>query len=641
MRALVLALTLLTCPALTKQALADTSLQAAISPLDIVPCDLSSLSCTTLTVPLDHRANDPEKTLDITFALSFAAVESRGILFFYVGGPGGSGLASAESYLSAFDPELTDYIDIVFVDQRGIGPDHGLSCPIAQGRFDTASTSLADPDQALATARAYAKDCTAEIAAPDLLPLVNSDQAIRDFELFRQKIGSPRVWLYGESYGTQVVQAYATLYPQAVRGVILDGVVDLNLDAEGFYASYTRAAESILSRTLAACADDAACAKDMGGDAAAVYDALAQRLADTPVQVPFTMADGSTTQRPLTPALLELNAFYALYSPEGRAEFLRALAAAGRGNLGPMLQLAYVNAFLDPETETGLEDPGWFGAAFYAITCTDYDSGAGTPDERAAAILEEARAFAPNAPRLLRAYYMERLACAYWPHQGPDTRPAQYAGGDWPTLILNSDADPITPITMSWSILDTAQNAYAVIMQGGPHVIWGRGLVCPDAIVQALLFDGTLPTAREQLCSQDLVADYTPLTLTTAADMADPATVARAVDTELYQMIPLTAWDGFDALTIGCDHGGTLTASPTFDGTDYRFADCRLWPDLAISGQGVEVNAGDDRDGITLTLAVSGRHSGDITYRYSTVTEAYSLSGTWNGATAIQPRPMP
>jgi hypothetical protein len=194
---------------------------------------------------------------------------------------------------------------------------------------------------------------------------------------------------------------------------------------------------------------------------------------------------------------------------------------------------------------------------------------------------------------------------------------------------------------MAYSVLDSAQNAYAVVMQGGPHVIWGRGFACPDAIVQALLFDGTLPAAREQLCTQDLIADYTPLTLTTDAERSDPATVARAVDIELYQIIPLNTWDGVDPITIGCDYGGTLTATSTFDGTDYSFANCSLWPDLAITGQGIELNAGDDRDGITLTLQVSGRQTGDIIYSYSTVTEAFSLSGTWNGAPALLTRPMP
>jgi pimeloyl-ACP methyl ester carboxylesterase len=631
MRHSLFALTLLASPAM-----AEVSLTDAASGLDLFPCELSGLSCTTLAVPLDHRANDPAQTLDITFALSFAAVESRGILFYFVGGPGGSGLAAAEGYLGAFDPSLTDYMDIVFVDQRGTGPVHGLACPKAQAVFDIAP---ALPDNtAIATARTYVTDCTAELAADALLPMVDTDQAIRDFEAFRQTLGAPKVWLYGESYGTQVVQAYATQFPNAVRGVIVDGVVDLALDAEGFYRRYTLAAEALLAETLDLCADIPACKADMGGDAAAVYDALAARVSQSPLAVPLTLSDGNRVDRVLTTGLLEANAFYALYSPDGRAAFLRALAAAGRGDHGPMLQLGYSNMYIDPETEMGQEDPGWFGAAYYAITCADYASGPGTPDENAARILDEARAFAPQAPRLLRSYYLERLACAYWPKQGPDTRPAPYAGGDWPTLVLNGDRDPITPISMAYSVLDNAKNAYGIFMQGGPHVIWGRGLACPDAIVQALLYDGTLPVAREQVCAQDVIGDYVPLTLTDPADRADPFSVARAVDTELLQFIPLGSWDGAHPVTYGCPQGGTLSASAGGQGTDYSFQDCRFWPDLAVSGTGSDVSSEGPDDGITLTLTVSGAHAGELAYRYSPSTEAYSLTGTWDGQPAVLPR---
>ncbi|MBL9051916.1 MAG: alpha/beta hydrolase [Tabrizicola sp.] len=633
MRNALLALTLLAAPAS-----AEVALHEAASGLDLFPCELSGLSCTSLTVPLDHRANDPAKTLEITFALSFASIESRGILFYFVGGPGGSGLASAENYLSSFDPSLTDYMDIVFVDQRGTGPVHGLSCPKAQAIFDIAPASLDEPEAALATARTYVADCTAELGQDAILAVVNTDQAIRDFEMFRQKLGAPKVWLYGESYGTQVAQAYATQFPEAIKGVIVDGVVDLNLSAEGFYRSYTLAAEELLAETLALCAEIVACKADMGGDAGEVYDALAARAAEAPVAVPLTLSDGSQVQRALTTGLLEANAFYALYSPEGRAGFLRALAAAGRGDLQPMLQLGYSNMYIDPETEIGQEDPGWYGAAYYAITCSDYASGPGTPEENAARILQEARALAPEAPRLLRSYYLERLACAFWPHQGPDRRPDPYAGGDWPTLVLNGDRDPITPISMAYSVLDNARSAYGVFMQGGPHVIWGRGLACPDAIVQALLYEGILPRAREQVCKQDVIADYVPLTLTEPTQMADPFAVAQAVETELQQLTPLGSWDGVHPGTFGCPHGGTLTASVGAESTDYRFTDCRFWPGLAVSGTGSDVASGGPDDGLALSLTFTGSQSGELSYHSSPVTEAWSLTGTWNGKPARTPR---
>lgn len=637
MRSAALLLLGLTAP----PAFAEATLQDLASGLDLFPCELSSLSCTSLTVPLDHRANDPDKTLEITFALSFAAQESKGILFYFVGGPGGSGLASADSYLSAFDPSLAETMDIVFVDQRGTGPVHGLTCPRAQARFDTAPVSLDDPEGALATAQGFVIDCTAELDADDLLPVVTTDQAILDSEAFRQAIGAPKVWLYGESYGTQLVQAYATQFPQAVRGVILDGVVDLNLSAEGFYRRYTQAAEALLAETFALCDAMPACAADIPGGAAAVYDDLARRAADAPLPVAYTLADGTQETRLLTTGLLEANAFYALYSPEGRADFLRVLAAAGRGNLVPMLQLGYMNMYIDPETEVGIEDPGWFGAAYYAITCSDYGSGQGTPNERARAILDEARAFAPQAPRLSRSYYMERLACALWPHQGPDARPEPYAGGDWPTLVLNGDRDPITPISMAWSVLDNAQNAYGVFMQGGPHVIWGRGFACPDTIVQALLYDGTLPAAREQLCEQDPIAAYTPLTLTDPADQADAYAVARAVETELTLSIPLSGWDGAHPTSFGCPFGGTILAEVTDVGTEYAFRACRFWPDLALDGTGEDMVREDGTDQLTLRLVVSGSQAGDLTFRHSRSDEARSLTGTWNGQPATLPRKGP
>lgn len=636
MRHAVLLLGLLASPAL-----AETSLQDASSGLDLFPCELSTLTCTTLTVPLDHRANDPGKTLEITFALSFAAQDSKGILFYFVGGPGGSGLASADSYLAAFDPSLAETMDIVFVDQRGTGPVHGLSCPAAQTRFDTAPVSLNDPEAAMASARGFVSDCIAELDADALLPVVTTDQAIRDSELFRQRIGAPKVWLYGESYGTQLAQAYATQFPDAVRGVILDGVVDLTLSAEGFYRRYTLAAESLLAETFALCDALPACAADMTVGAAQAYDDLVRRLARSPVQVPYPLADGTVSTRLLTTSLLEANAFYALYSPEGRAEFLRTLAAAARGNLVPMLQLGYANMYIDPETESGIEDSGWFGAAYYAITCTDYDSGAGTPDERARRIMDEARRFAPDAPRLVRSYYMERLACAYWPQQGAASRPAPYAGGDWPTLLLNGDHDPITPISMARSVLDNARNAYGVFMQGGSHVIWGRGFACPDTIVQALLFDGTLPAAREQVCEQDPMADYTPLTLTDPAQLADPFAVARAVETELAALIPLAGWDGSHPVSFGCPFGGLLEAEPTDQGTDYRFAACRFWPKLVLDGTGTEAALDDGTDALTLDLVFSGAQSGQLGYRHSRTDEARSLSGTWNGQPATVPRSGP
>ena len=339
--------------------------------------------------------------------------------------------------------------------------------------------------------------------------------------------------------------------------------------------------------------------------------------------------------------MLEAVAFYALYGPDDRGAFLRVLAAASRGNLVPMLRLAYATLVIDPETERGVADPAWFGAAYYAITCLDYAEGGSDRDANAHRIMAEAKSFAPRAPRLARAYFAERLACAYWPERGDVLRPRPFTGGDYPTLILNADVDPITPVSMSYSVLDYARNGYLVVMQGGPHVIWGRGLTCPDEIVYGLLFDGTLPEAKEQLCSQDFVGAYQRLTLTDPGDAADPFLVARSLQLELGQSPELYNWGRDAPLAIGCDHGGAVEVSAAEEGAAYSFVKCAWWPGLVFDGTGIAIEAGAENIGLTLDLAVSGNHIGKITYRHNSATDAMTLSGTYDGKVVATPRPLP
>jgi len=600
------------------------------------PCELSSLTCVTIEVPRDPKANDPGGTLPVTFAVHPASGDSRGTLVFVIGGPGGSGLAVADDYIAAYDEDLIAQMDIIFFDQRGIGPETGLVCPEAQGAYDIADVPLARPETAISVTKRYVSDCISELEHADLLTLVDTERAITDLEAFRQAIGGPKLWVYGESYGTQFAQQYATVYPEAVQGVILDGVVDLTLSFRGYYAAYAEASERILARVLAACDTDPACAADMGAPAAEVYDRLAARLAAAPEAVDFPLGSGGTAPRQLTKAILEGNAFYALYSPNARMTFLRALAAAGRGEYLPMLRLGYSNLYLDSETGEGIADPTWYGAAYFAVTCLDY-AEEGDPEAAARAILDDAAAFT-SGRRLQRAYFAERLVCAYWPARGKAERPAPFAGGDYPTLILNADTDPITPVTMSYSVMDNVKNGYLVVMQGGPHVIWGRGLACPDRIVADLLLDGTLPAAETQLCAQDFTDPFVPLA---GRRPGDPLAVARDVETELDWYPELYNWDYADRLRLGCDFGGTITADAGDTDTAYAFADCGLWPGMTISGTGLRTEAGEGADGLVLDLTVTGLHSGSIRYASGHDTEAWSASGTWDGVAFETPRPLP
>jgi len=407
--------------------------------------------------------------------------------------------------------------------------------------------------------------------------------------------------------------------------------VDLNLTLEGFYATYVAGSDAIQERVFARCTATPGCAADFDGDPAAAFDLLASRLKQQPITVTLGARDVT-----LTSAMLETTAFYALYSPGGRTEFIRALAAAHRGNVVPILRLAHASAGIDINTADLTPDPDWYGGAYYAITCSDYAAPGATEAERTAAIITEAQQIIANGTRFARMYYAERLACALWPAQGPLDRPAQYAGGDWPTLVLTSDADPITPSVMAYAVADAAANAATVVMEGGPHVILGWDLACPDAIVTNLLVHGTPPAAPTQICEQDLLSPYTPLTLT---GEITPLALGRAIDTELSLSPTLYLWDYETPFTTGCDHGGTLSVAAGDRGTEYLFDGCALWPDVILDGKGLRAENGESDDGLSLQLEVSGTHEGRLVHIHNIATGATHLSGTWDGATITTPRP--
>ncbi len=599
-------------------------------------------ACLTVKVPYDHAAADPKKFLDIEFAVHLATGKSKGILFYVVGGPGGSGIENASDYLSYFDDRLIDDMDIVFFDQRGVGPDYGIDCPKALAIYDSSPLALDRPDETTAAAKSFVTACIAETKNGDLLPYLDTGQAVRDLEAFRQAIGAPKVWLYGESYGTQFAQEYATAFPGALDGLILDGVIDLTLDSEGYYSVDVTAFEGVLRHTLDGCEDVPGCRADMAKPAEVFYRELAGKVARQPIEVPYPLPSGELAKRELTPGMLSAVGAGWVYGPEDRADLLRALAAASRGNYVPLMRRGYQALGVDPETLEGTGAPDWYGAAYYAITCRDYGEPGADPEKTARDILARAKRLAADAPLMIRTYYAERIACAFWPEPGRPDRPKPFAGGDYPSFVLNANSDPATPISNGYAVFDALQNGYMVTMEGGPHVILGRGLACPDRLVLDRMLDGTEPAVREFYCETDEVGAYTRLSSPGTAKQLDGFALARGVETELGQSTELWYWDGAEPLAVGCDYGGSFTATGTDAGTDYSFADCALWPGIAVSGTGSEVSGAESGNGMALVLMVrtDGKPRGNLAYRHDTDADTMSLEGTLDGKPVATPRPV-
>jgi pimeloyl-ACP methyl ester carboxylesterase len=599
--------------------------ETILEALDAYPCPESDFTCVSLTVPLDHTDPGNAETIEVVFAVLPAGGERQGMFVTAVGGPGGSGLAVADSYTWAFDPAIPEHFDIVFFDQRGVAASGGLQCVAAATAFYRAEwdATTAEGESALAeTARAFADACVDEMGRADLLPHLGTEQAVEDLEAFRERMGDDRFWLYGESYGTQLAQTYAAAYPERLAGLILDGPVDLTLSGVEYYSEQSRAFSDVLLMTLQACSADKACAADMGGDAMGAYDTLAARLAQGPLTLEFPLPSGGVAERSLSFADLETAAASYLYSETSRLIFLRALAAAATGDdLVPMARVLYDSLYLDPQTLDPVPDPSYSDAVYYAVECSDYDFGSAEDYLRAGDVMDA------SIPRLASIFYGD-LPCAFWPVDRVDAgRPAPLAAEGIPTLVLVGTADPATPLANAERIVSRLSDGYLITEQGGPHVIFGWGNACVDDLVTAFLVDGEVPPTRQTICDGVVVDAYVPLPALTAADFSDPLEALASVDTEIYYLPEYYYWDLETPRSVGCPFGGVLAFEPSDEGERLTLTECAFTSGFVMTGTGTYNY---DEGVFQLEVNITGVAEGSLIYTRAD-DGALRLSGEYAG----------
>jgi len=184
--------------------------------------------CGFVSVPLDHSKPAGTK---IKLAVSMVKRTTKsgkryqGVMLTNPGGPGGSGLALP--VLSAFEPRAGVY-DWIGFDPRGVG----ASVPSLRCAPERSKAPLPSPEPVtpaieakwLQRAKSYAKACGR--AGGALLSHMKTTDWAKDMDYIRAALGVKQINYYGFSYGSYLGQVYATLYPQRVRRMVLDGNVD-------------------------------------------------------------------------------------------------------------------------------------------------------------------------------------------------------------------------------------------------------------------------------------------------------------------------------------------------------------------------------------------------------------------------------
>lgn len=361
--------------------------------------------CGSLAVPEDP-SNPEGRQIPLSIAVVPAITRSPepDPLFILVGGPGQSAIETFPA-LSATVFRIHEQRDIVLVDQRGTGESNPLRC------LDPAADEILEDDRLIALLQACPERLDAD------LRFYTTDIAMQDLDRVRSLLGYERVNLFGVSYGTRAALTYLKLYPERVRSIILDAVVD-----PGFilYQDAARDGQEALDQFFARCEADEACSTIFPG-LRAEFDSILQRLEAGPLEVTITHP---VTGRPLdlevTRATFTNIIFNTLYSPDLIAMLPMAIHQAyTEENYGPLISQAY------------LVDAGIYDGMFYAVACTEDAPLVSAPDDEEALFGNTVHIFLE--------------VCSAWPKGNPAEIVRAPVDSDVPILMLSGEADPITP----------------------------------------------------------------------------------------------------------------------------------------------------------------------------------------------------
>lgn len=433
-----------------------------------------ALECAELEVPIDHARPDAGRlTLALARRRAEKPDERLGVLIVNPGGPGISAIDHLRSSAPRYGSVVRARFDLVAFDTRGTGASSPLDCHESLDAYlaaDPTPETDAEWAVALAASRAFAEECARKHAA--LLPFMSTRESARDMDLVRASLGEEQLAYLGFSYGTALGASYASLHPERVRAMVLDGAIEPSFDLLTFAREQAVAVEGALS------AYDAEAAKK-GWHGADVLEAVTARAESAPIPA------GGEPKRVARASDILYGSVEALTSPEdGWHSLAKALGAAQGGDGAPFVRLSdrYFQRDADGASALRVE-------AQLAVLCADLRRPA-SADAYRDAIPEIQRA----SPHVGVANLMSLLPCAFW------VAPAEASEGlgansGAPILVIAGSRDPLTPAIWGVRLSQRLSGSARLDVESDVHTAYGRGGECTSRAVERLFVSLELPAS--------------------------------------------------------------------------------------------------------------------------------------------------
>ena len=450
-----------------------------------------SVDCGELKVPVDYSVGSG-KTMTIAMARHKATSDDRvGSLLINPGGPGGGGRDFLFSLaVDAPKPFATvvDRFDVIGFDPRGVGGSGQLRC-VSDKVLDEIYTIDITPEtpeeQAVSDGLddKFDEGCLAKYGQTGLLA-INTENTARDMDEIRRAVGDKGLSFFGVSYGTYLGATYATLFPNNVRALVLDGAYDpagQDLATQSEISLSGR--EDSFTNWVAWCERSPLCAFGEGGNVDARWMALRTKLDTTPAK--------GKNGREVNQGVFMSGTGISLYSRDfGWISLGSALKTLEDGDGELMLELA--------DSAYGRNADGTYDGRIQAsgvISCASGISPPPAPDPADAA--RRIRAAGPHFAIDVDEKDLTDDGCGKLP-KGPKATDFSYNGSS-PILVIGGTNDPATPFVWATKMAaELGTNAQLLTYEGEGH-----GAVldssCAAKYAAALLVD-LVPIPTDATC---------------------------------------------------------------------------------------------------------------------------------------------